>query len=34
MNPKVDEYIGKKENWKTELELLRSVFAEFLWKKR
>ena len=28
MNIKIDEYIGKKENWKTELKLLRSVFAE------
>ncbi|WP_235318217.1 DUF1801 domain-containing protein [Polaribacter sp. Hel1_85] len=28
MNIKIDEYIAKKENWKTELELLRSVFAE------
>jgi uncharacterized protein YdeI (YjbR/CyaY-like superfamily) len=28
MNIKIDEYISKKENWKTELELLRSVFSE------
>jgi uncharacterized protein YdeI (YjbR/CyaY-like superfamily) len=28
MNPKVDEYINKKEKWKTELELLRSVFSD------
>ena len=26
MNPKVEEYISKKENWRKELELLRSVF--------
>lgn len=28
MNPKVDEYISKKENWRKELELLRSTFSD------
>ena len=27
MSSKIEEYISKKENWKTELELLRSVFS-------
>lgn len=27
MNSKIEEYISKKEKWKTELELLRSVFS-------
>ncbi|SDS04735.1 Uncharacterized conserved protein YdeI, YjbR/CyaY-like superfamily, DUF1801 family [Polaribacter sp. KT25b] len=27
-NSKVDEYISKKENWRKELELLRSVFSD------
>lgn len=28
MNPKVDEYISKKESWRKELELLRSSFSD------
>lgn len=28
MNTKVEEYISKKENWRKELELLRSVFSD------